>query len=148
MQSARKFLVGGNWKCNNTLAFTKGLIKNVVNKCVFSTDKVQVVVSPIFLHLGEALKTVNKDVIVCAQNCSLTGTGAYTGEISVEHLKDFGVNWTLTGHSERRAMFGETNEIVAGKTKRAVDLDMEVIACIGEQLEDREAGKTFAVVSE
>lgn len=130
------------------MSFTRDLIKKVVNKCVFSSDKVQVVVAPIALHLGEALRTINKDVIICAQNCSLTGTGAFTGEISVEHLKDFGINWTLTGHSERRAMFGETSKIVAGKTKRAIDLKMEVIACIGEQLADREAGKTFEVVSE
>ncbi len=148
MQAARKFLVGGNWKCNNTFAKTQDLIKNVVNKCVFDPSKVQVVIAPVFLHLGEALKTANKDVIVCSQNCSLTGFGAFTGELSCEQLKDFGINWTLTGHSERRAMFGESNEIVAKKTKRAVDYGLEVIACIGEQLEAREAGKTFDVVQE
>ena len=80
------------------------------------------------------MKGVHKDVIVASQNCSLTGFGAFTGEISIEHLKDFGVNWTLTGHSERRAMYHETSEIVAQKTKRALDNGMFVVACIGEQL--------------
>ncbi len=61
--------------------------------------------------------------------------GAFTGEISLEHLKDFGVNWTLTGHSERRKYYHETSDVVATKTKRAVDLGFEVIACIGETLE-------------
>jgi len=72
--------------------------------------------------------------------------GAFTGEISIEHLKDFGVNWTLTGHSERRALYHETNEIVAKKTKRALDNGMHVVACIGEQLSDRKNGQTMAIL--
>jgi len=58
--------------------------------------------------------------------------GAYTGEISIEHLKDIGLKWTLTGHSERRALYSESSDIVAKKTKRAIDQGLQVIACIGE----------------
>lgn len=71
--------------------------------------------------------------------------GAFTGEISLEHLKDFGVNWTLAGHSERRAYYHDTDEVVAQKTKRALDMGFHVIACIGETLEQREANKTMEV---
>ncbi len=73
--------------------------------------------------------------------------GAFTGETSVEHLLDMGCTWTLTGHSERRAYYGETSQDVADKTKRAVDNGMQVIACCGETKDDRLAGRTMKVVT-
>jgi len=145
--SVRRSLVGGNWKCNNTMQFTQNLISNVVNKLVFDTSRVEVVVAPVNLHLPYALENVQSDVNVSAQNVSLTGMGAYTGETSVEHLQDMGCNWTITGHSERRALFGESDQDVADKTKRAVDMGMNVIACCGETQGERESGNTMNVVS-
>ena len=78
---------------------------------------------------------------------SATGNGAFTGEISGEQLKDFEVNWVVIGHSERRALFGETDAVVASKTARAYELGLSAIVCIGESLEQREAGETNAVVN-
>ena len=75
----------------------------------------------------------------------MTGNGAYTNEHSAEMIKEAGINWTLTGHSERRTLFGETDQDVALKTKRALDHGISVIACIGELLEERESGQSRAV---
>ena len=73
---------------------------------------VDVVISPISLHLTKVQEIAGKNIRISAQNCSQTGMGAYTGEISIEHLKDVGINWTLTGHSERRQYYGDTSKIV------------------------------------
>ena len=80
------------------------------------------------------------------QNIWLKGTGAYTGEVPGELLQDLGVQWTLTGHSERRSLCGETNEVVGLKTARALELGMSVIPCIGETLEQRNSGELFKVL--
>lgn len=76
----------------------------------------------------------------------MTKFGAYTGEISLEHLKDMGIPWVILGHSERRSYYGESNEIVAKKVRLAVENQFSVMACIGEQLADRESGNTTKVV--
>lgn len=90
-----------------------------------------------------------RDIAVAAQNVAVhNGVGAYTGEISAELLKDFGIKWTLTGHSERRVGFGmagESNELVAKKTAAAIKGGLSVIACIGEHLSERESGNTMTV---
>merc|ERR1711904_716125 len=83
---------------------------------------------------------------VSAQNCWIEGPGAYTGEISAEALGDMDIKWVILGHSERRALNGETNEFVADKCKKALDTGLNVIACIGETLEQRESGKMFDVL--
>eukprot|EP00605_Chrysophyceae_sp_TOSAG23-4_P000230 GSChrysophyteH1.ASY1.ANO1.267.1 assembled CDS len=93
-----------------------------------------------------------RDIAACAEDVSFkSGYGAMTGEMSAEMLTDSGINWTLTGHSERRVGFGmpgETSHIVGVKTKNAIDAGMSVMACIGEQLEDRQNGSTMAVCAE
>lgn len=76
------------------------------------------------------------------QNTSLFGNGAYTGETSPQIAKDLGLGWTILGHSERRHVFGESDEVVGKKVKNALDNDLKVMACIGEKLDEREAGKT------
>jgi len=106
------------------------------------------VISPNQVHLTEVMKNVNPNINVSAQNCSVTGKGAFTGEISLEHLKDLGVNWTLTGHSERRHNYKEDSDLIGRKTKRAVDFGLNVIACIGERLEDRQTGNTMDVIND
>jgi len=103
-------------------------------------------VAPVFLHIPWVLENVRKDVQVSAQNCSLTPFGQYTGEIAPQHIKDFGVNWAIIGHSERRKFYGETDEIVADKTRLALDTGLKVIACIGEKLEERESNQTMVVI--
>lgn len=93
---------------------------------------------------------VRSDVNVSLQNCSVDSFGAFTGEIAPEMVSDFGLQWVITGHSERRTGFGgqagETSDIVAKKTLKAIEAGLTVIACVGESLEEREAGNTLKVV--
>jgi triosephosphate isomerase len=85
-------------------------------------------------------------MIVAAQNCAAQGNGAFTGEISAEVLVDLGLKWVILGHSERRSLYGDTNEIVGKKTKYALEKGLNVILCIGEKLDERESGKTNDVL--
>ncbi|KRW98733.1 Triosephosphate isomerase [Pseudocohnilembus persalinus] len=144
--SVRRLFVGGNWKCNNTYQQTKDIVNNVYNKLTFDTCKVQVIAAPVFLHIPYVKEQLTTPVEVAAQNTSLTQYGAYTGEIAPNHVKDFGIHWTILGHSERRSYYGEDSQIVAKKTKLALDTGLHVIACVGESLQDRESGQTNKVV--
>lgn len=144
--AGRKIIVGGNWKCNMTLATAKDLCENVLNKVDFDTSKVGVVVAPVSIHIGSVTALLNDKIKVSAQNVSATGKGAYTGEVSCEQLKDFGIAWTLIGHSERRTLYGETDAVVAAKVALAQELGLNTIVCIGELLEQREAGTTNDVL--
>lgn len=135
-------MVGGNWKCNGSMAFAKSFPAEVLNNLKFDPKKVEVVVAPTALHLSTVLGATGNNVNVATQNLSLTGNGAFTGELSTDMIKEAGIKYTLTGHSERRTLYGETDKDVAVKTKLAVDAGMTVLACIGELLEERESGKT------
>lgn len=147
MKSLRKIFIGGNWKCNNTLAQSQALVQDVINKIQFDPAKVEVLVSPTFLHIPKVSKLLeNKNVLVSSQNISQYGFGAYTGETSLQHLQDFGVHWTLLGHSERRTLFHEDDELIAKKTAFALKNNISVVLCIGEQLKERESNKTLEVV--
>ncbi|EGR32851.1 triosephosphate isomerase, putative [Ichthyophthirius multifiliis] len=148
MQGQRKFFVGGNWKCNNTLQQSKDLVNNVLNNIKFDNQKVEVVVSPVSVHIPWVQENIQKTIQVAAQNSSATGQGAYTGELSVQHLIDLGLKWVILGHSERRQYYHETNDLVASKVKLAVDNHLQVIACVGESLAEREANRTNDVVKE
>lgn len=102
--------------------------------------------APSMIHMGTAQQALaGSQVQLSGQNCSLYGNGAYTGETSAVMLKDFGLNWVILGHSERRHVFGESDLDVANKVKVALDNDLSVMACIGEKLDEREAGQTDAV---
>lgn len=148
MSSAlRRLFIGGNWKCNNTLAQTKELVEGTLNKLKFDTNKVDVVVSPVFLQIPYVQSILNKNIQIAAQNTSASGFGAFTGEIAPQHVKDLGLKWTVLGHSERRQYYGETDEVVAKKTRNALDNGLDVIFCIGESLKEREGGKTLDVVT-
>ena len=98
------------------------------------------------VHIGSVLGSLRKDIAVAAQDCSATGTGAYTGELAATMLADFGVKWVILGHSERRTNQGESSELVATKTKQALDAGLSVMVCVGETLAEREAGRVDAVV--
>lgn len=142
----RKLLVGGNWKCNGSVDFSRSFPSSVLKTLSFNQNKVEVVVAPSFLHIGAAQQALaGSQVQLSAQNCSLYDNGAYTGETSATMLKDFGLNWVILGHSERRHVFGESDQVVASKVKAALDKDLNVMACIGEKLDEREAGQTNAV---
>lgn len=112
----------------------------------FDESRVEVVVAPISLHITSTKTMLNSNVLVAAQNISESGNGAFTGEISADQVVDFGLQWTLIGHSERRKLFGETDEIVARKVEKAQTAGLKAILCVGETLEQREAGTTNAVL--
>eukprot|EP00672_Neobodo_designis_P007562 CAMPEP_0174854686 /NCGR_PEP_ID=MMETSP1114-20130205/31898_1 /TAXON_ID=312471 /ORGANISM="Neobodo designis, Strain CCAP 1951/1" /LENGTH=261 /DNA_ID=CAMNT_0016089397 /DNA_START=34 /DNA_END=819 /DNA_ORIENTATION=+ len=143
-QKLPKPMVAANWKCNGKMTFVKDLI-GVFNEAKIEHD-VDCIVAPAMLHLPlvQSLLT-NTKFRVAAQN-TVPKSGAFTGEVSLEMLKDAGVNWTIIGHSERRTYWNETNEIVGSKVQAAVAQGFSVIACIGETLRDREDGRTATVV--
>jgi len=135
----------------NTKNGTKSSVVSLVNTLNSLSElpaNTEVVVAPPSLHLGYVVAKLSNGIKVSTQNCSVTGYGAFTGEENAEMIKDFGIDWTLAGHSERRTLFGETNEIVAKKTKAALNANLKVIFCCGETLQDREADQTMAVIEQ
>jgi glyceraldehyde 3-phosphate dehydrogenase len=136
---ARKFFVGGNWKCNGSVQQVNDLV-SMLNQSTFTTET-EVVVCPSQVYVQGVQEKLRTDISVGAQDCWVKGNGAFTGETSADMLKDMGVEWCVIGHSERRQK-GEPNEEVAIKAKYAVDKGLSVMACCGEPLENREAGTT------
>jgi glyceraldehyde 3-phosphate dehydrogenase len=136
---ARKFFVGGNWKCNGTVSQTNDLI-SMINQSTLTTDT-EVVVCPSQLHVQKVKEGLRGDVSIGAQDCWVQGNGAFTGETSADMLTDMGIGWVIIGHSERRGK-GEADVEVAAKAKYALDKGLSIMACCGEPLEQREAGTT------
>ena len=141
---SRKVFIGGNWKCNGDTNFIEQHVK-FLNGISFDENKCQVCVCPTMIHLQHVRKILNDNIIVSSQNISMFDNGAYTGEVSGKLLKDINVHWTLIGHSERRQYFGDTEEVIGNKIKQALSNSINVIACIGEKLNEREEGKTMDV---
>jgi len=141
----RQFFVGGNFKMNGTIKSIKEIVHNL------STAKLdpntEVVIAPPTLYLLLAREHLDSSIEVAAQNVFDRPNGAFTGEISVDQLKDSNITWTLLGHSERRTILREEDEFVAKKTLTAVKGGIGVILCCGESLEEREAGTTVEVVT-
>lgn len=107
---------------------------------------VEVVIGVPSVYLEYAKSKVPAGVFCAAQNCYKEPKGAFTGEISPDMLKDIGIEWVILGHSERRSVFGESDELIADKCKHALDSGLKVILCCGEKLDEREGGKTEEVV--
>lgn len=144
MSSKPTPMVAANWKCNGTQASHKELL--AVFNAAEIKHEVECIISPPSIHIPLVLDTLkHPKFAVAAQNCIPKG-GAFTGEVSIDILKDMGLGWTIIGHSERRQYNGETNEIVGAKVDACVSSGLNVIACIGESLRDREDGRTAAVV--
>jgi len=142
---ARKFFVGGNFKMNGSIKAMKEIITNL-NTAELDPN-VETVIAPPSLYLLLVRDTLKPDIEVAAQNVFDKPNGAFTGEISVSQLKDSNITWTILGHSERRTILGETDQMVASKTKFATDSGVNVIWCCGESLEERESDKTVDVVT-
>jgi triosephosphate isomerase len=144
---AREFFVGGNWKCNGTTEDIKKIVTTLNEGQVPSPDVVEVVVSPPFVYLTLVKSLLKPEFQIAAQNCWVKKGGAYTGEVSAEMLVNLGIPWVILGHSERRALLNESNEFVGDKVAYALAQGLKVIACVGETLEQREAGSTVDVVA-
>ena len=141
----RAKIVAGNWKMNKTLQETETLLSELAAKLP-DTDA-EVIVAPTFVNLTTAHRNLENSVIqVAAQNMHFAENGAYTGEVSADMLLDIKIDTVILGHSERRALFGEQDDFLAKKVKTALDKNMRIIFCFGEELEDRKSGNHFAVV--
>nr|QHA25241.1 triose phosphate isomerase [Physocyclus mexicanus] len=142
--SERKFFVGGNWKMNGSKSTIDGIVDFLTKGPL--DPKSEVVVGCPAIYMQYAISKLPKNVAVAAQNCYKVPSGAFTGEISPAMIKDVGSNWVILGHSERRNVFKESDELIAEKVGHALAEGVNVIACVGELLEEREAGKTQEVV--
>ena len=143
----RKTIVAGNWKMNASKETVNSLIEGILSGVNETTSEV-IVCAP-FPYLSQVESLINKSKLMLgAQNLNVNPAGAYTGEVSADMIKDFGAQYVIVGHSERRSLYGETNAIVAEKTKTAIDAGLTPLLCVGESLEDRESGNTEAVVEE
>ncbi len=141
----RTNIVAGNWKMNNDLAQTEALITDL--KKQVQTSDAEIMVAPVFTNLYKAFETLKGNAIeVISQNMHYAANGAYTGEISATMLKSVGIQTVILGHSERRAYFNETDELLSQKVDAALENDIRVIFCFGEELDDRKSGKHFDVV--
>jgi triosephosphate isomerase len=141
----RSKIVAGNWKMNKTLEQTETLLAELSAKLP-DTDA-EVMVSPGYVNLTGAVRSLESSKIeVIAQNMHFAESGAYTGEISADMLLNIGVDTAIIGHSERRAYFGETDEILAKKVVAALAKGIRVMFCFGEELEDRQSGNHFKLV--
>lgn len=141
----RSKIVAGNWKMNKNLEETEALLTELSAK--LPDTQAEVMVAPTFVNLSGAISTLESSTIqVIAQNMHFAESGAYTGEISADMLLNIDIDTVIIGHSERRAYFGETDEILAQKVNKALEKNMRVMFCFGEELEDRKSGNHFTVV--
>jgi triosephosphate isomerase len=140
----RRKLVAANWKMNGSRAANAAWVEQFAQL----RPGCETVVCAPFVYLPQLVAALGGgSVAVGAQNLSQYEPGAYTGEIAGEMLVDAGCHWVIVGHSERRALFGETDAIVAAKVRRALALGLRPIACVGETLAEREAGQTLDVIA-
>ncbi len=143
----RKKFVAGNWKMNKTIAGAITLASELVRKVGSQEPPCMIAIAPTFIALDSVREVIKKSPIkLAAQNCHYEDDGAYTGEISASMLKAVGCEHVILGHSERRQYFGESDEIISKKVKKVLSESMQVILCVGETLQEREAGITQAVV--
>ncbi|XP_058474547.1 triosephosphate isomerase [Solea solea] len=142
--ASRRFFVGGNWKMNGNKESLLEVM-NTLNTASLHEDTEVVCAAP-SIYLDFARSGLDPRIGVAAQNCYKVEKGAFTGEISPAMIKDCGADWVVLGHSERRHVFGESDELIGQKVSHALLSDVCVVACVGETLEQREDGSTEEVV--
>ena len=142
----RKPIIAGNWKMNKTAAEARELVAGIVRD-LGDAPGVDVVLCPPFTALSAVSEAISDSPLhVGAQNMHSESSGAYTGEIAAEMLRELYCHYVILGHSERRSYFGETDETVNKKAKAALAANLIPIVCVGESLEQREANETAAVI--
>ncbi|UOD34782.1 triose-phosphate isomerase [Deferribacteraceae bacterium V6Fe1] len=143
----RRSVIAGNWKMNLGFGEAADLV-NSLTKLNYNTEQKDVIIAPSFVYLSELGKIAkDSNIKVYAQNFYYEDSGAFTGEVSIEMLKNIGVAGSIVGHSERRMIFHETDEVINKKIKAAVAHKFPVIFCVGETLEQRVAGVHEEVVT-
>lgn len=144
----RQILVAGNWKMNGDSATNAELVADIL-AAVPVSDNVRLLLCPPFPYISAvAAQIAGSKVSLGAQNVSEHSGGAHTGEVAAAMLRDIGCSYAIVGHSERRTLYGETSAQVANKFQAVLDVGMTPILCIGETLQEREAGRTNAVTEE
>ncbi len=142
----RRKIIAGNWKMNNDLNGTISLISNLA-KALNNNENCDIIVCPPFTSLSEANSQIKNTAIkLGAQNMYFENEGAYTGEISAQMLKSVGCEFVILGHSERRAIFNESDSLINKKIKKAFSSGLKPIFCVGESLEQREKGVTKDII--
>lgn len=143
----RKNVIAGNWKMNKNLLEAIELVSNLKTELTDKNLNADVIVAPPFTAL-ETINSLVKDSVIklAAQNMHNENSGAFTGEISAEMLKSVGCQYVILGHSERRTIFGESDEFINQKVLQAFENGLTPILCCGESLEERESNETFNVV--
>jgi triosephosphate isomerase len=143
----RRPIVAGNWKMNGSRAANDALLDALLSRLP-ADPAAEVVVCPPFVYLPDVVRALrDSNVVVGAQDVCAEAAGPYTGEVSAAMLRDVGCRWVIVGHSERRALYFESESLVARKFAAALALDLMPILCVGEHLADREAGRTTEVVA-
>jgi triosephosphate isomerase len=146
--SKRTPIVAGNWKMNKTVSEALALVRELREAVLPVADKVEVLVAPPFTALYPVHQVAaGSNIGVAAQNCYWEASGAFTGEVSAPMAKEAGCAYVILGHSERRQFFGETDETVNRRARAVVREGLLPILCVGETLEERDAGRTLEVVS-
>ena len=145
----RKPFVVGNWKMNGDLIANEHLftaLRASIDRSLLS--QVEVAIAPPYPYLGQASAWLgDTEMAWGAQDVASFENGAFTGEVSASMLRDLGCRWVIVGHSERRTLLGETDDLIAHKSERALAQDIGVIVCVGETLEDRESDRTESVLA-
>lgn len=142
----RKKIVAGNWKMHKNAEETEDLLNDLIDKLPQESNTL-IIVAPTFVNLSSAVEHLQfTNIQVATQNMHQKESGAYTGEISADMLKSIGVTNVIIGHSERRAYFNETDELLAQKVTTALQHQMTVIFCFGEELKDRKENNHFTIV--
>ena len=145
MNNPRRPVIAGNWKMNLLPAQATALVNELKPLC--ANANCDVVLCVPYLNLAAVLSAAaGSNLKIGAQNCHWAENGAFTGEVSAGMLKEAGVGYVIVGHSERRTLFGDTNETVRDRTRAGLDAGLTVILCVGEVLQERQQGITYEVV--
>lgn len=145
----RNYIIAANWKMNLNKNEAINLAKEIESNSNLFSQNVKVIVCTPYIHISDLVDYFNfSSIQVGAQNCNENEKGAFTGEISASMIKSYGCEYVILGHSERREIYNENNELINNKIRIALKNDLKVILCIGESLEQRKEGKTNAILNQ